>query len=89
MTEGSCPRYFKIPHLDIYANRQEKMESQFESYLHYRAQFKGITYFRKIHCKLKKPRFAKFRISRAHITPVIRLRSNHYNLNASFLQESY
>lgn len=88
MVEGSYPLHFKVPYTDIHAIRKAKMENQFEAYLKHRAQVKGIYYFRKIRCKQKKPWFAEFNINRSFITPIIRLRSNHYNLNASLFRKN-
>lgn len=87
--EGSSPRNFKIPHSDIHPELHIEIDSRFEQYLEQSIQAgKGVLYFQKVWYKMRKPWFAEYKTSRSHITSMIRLRSNHYNLNASLFRKN-
>lgn len=86
--EGSTPHNFKLPHSDIHALFRCKMDTRFGQYLDHWSHIKGVQYFWKIFCKLKKPWFAKFKMARSFITSIVRLRSDHYNLNASLYRKN-
>lgn len=86
--EGPSPRNFKLPHSDIHTMLRSRMETRFEHYLDHWSLIKGVQYFRKIYCILKKPWFAKIKMARSFITPIVRLRSDDYNLNASLFRKN-
>lgn len=75
--------FFRVPLSDFFAVPRSRLGVNFENYLDFWANVKGVQYFRKIYCKQKKPWYYHYTIDRRAIVTVSRIRSNHYSLNHS------
>ncbi|EFN73572.1 hypothetical protein EAG_08495, partial [Camponotus floridanus] len=71
------------PHTDLYSLVKEKYFSDIEKYLLAQSEIRGAQYFSLYPPFARKPWFAGLDLSRAEITTICRIRSNHYNLNFS------
>lgn len=73
----------RIPYTDLHPFLREKKEHRLHSFIEKWKNRKGINYF-KYYYVSGKPWFSSFpKLNRSIITSCIRLRSGHYNLNAS------
>lgn len=78
-----------LPPSDFFPVVKEKCKSSSERALRREGRYKGVTYFQNYYQASSKPWFSNFKhLNRYSITSFCRMRSNHYNLQASLCRKN-
>lgn len=78
-----------LPPSDFFEETKSNISKSTTQMLIDQGQYKGVYYFNHFYKPTPKPWFTKLNMQRYHITTIIRLRSNHYNLAASLHRKNY